>query len=216
MEREFIKRLISSILLFPIFLFFVIKGSYYFLSIVLICFFLSLYEWSRMQIKNNIKISGIFFLIASFYTIFQIRTSFDNNYFIFLIIAFICILSDLGGYIFGKLLKGPKLTRFSPKKTYAGMFGSYIFCILFYILVVNFKTYHVYSFISFFIFVLIISSISQLGDIIVSYFKRLSKIKDTGNIIPGHGGLLDRIDGMLFAFPTSYLILTFDFFKIFI
>ena len=82
-------------------------------------------------------------------------------------------------------------------------------------LVVNFKTYHVYSFISFFIFVLIISSISQLGDIIVSYLRDYQKL-NTGNIIPGHGGLLDRIDGMLFAFPTSYLILTFDFFKIFI
>ena len=216
MEKEFIKRVLSSLLLFPIFLFFVIEGSYYFISIVLICFFLSLYEWGKMQINNNIKTLGIFFLIISFYTIFKIRTSFDNDYVIFLIIALICILSDLGGYIFGKLLKGPKLTKLSPKKTYAGMIGSYTLCILFYVFVANFKKFNVNNFISFFIFVIIISSISQLGDIVISYFKRLSKIKDTGNIIPGHGGLLDRIDGMLFAFPTSYLILMFDFFKIFI
>ena len=124
-------------------------------------------------------------------------------------ILLICISTDLGGYIFGKIFKGPKLTKISPKKTFSGLIGGYLLSIV--ILSIYFKS----SFNSFqedaltfgiFIIILLISTTSQLGDITISYFKRLSKIKDTGKIIPGHGGLLDRIDGMIFAFPFSYLI----------
>ena len=119
--------------------------------------------------------------------------------------------------IFGKLLKGPKLTKLSPNKTYAGVFGSFLLSIM--ITTLFFElTLKIHDFrftIQTFIFVLVISLVSQIGDIIISYFKRLSKIKDTGKIIPGHGGLLDRIDGMIFAFPFSYILLFNSYFKIF-
>ena len=118
-----------------------------------------------------------------------------------------CILTDLGGYFFGKIFKGPKLTKLSPNKTFSGMLGGYIFSIFFLILINNFNILVVSNSMLFnIIFIFITSSISQIGDILISFFKRLSKVKDTGNIIPGHGGILDRIDGMIFAFPSSYII----------
>jgi phosphatidate cytidylyltransferase len=121
----------------------------------------------------------------------------------------ICVATDLGGFLFGKLIKGPKLTKLSPNKTYSGMMGSFILTIilvyLFSIGVFFKKTF--YLTIEIMIFSFVLSAVSQLGDICVSYFKRFSKIKDTGQIIPGHGGLLDRIDGMIFAYPFSYIVI---------
>ena len=113
-----------------------------------------------------------------------------------------------------KFLKGPKLTNLSPNKTYSGMIGSYLLSFLILFILTN---YNLFNFILFdfsfkiFLITFIISSISQLGDIIVSSFKRNVNIKDTGTIIPGHGGLLDRIDGMIFAFPVSYLLIKINF-----
>ena len=214
MRKEFFIRILSSLILIPIVLFFIVKGSFFFNFFSILILSITLYEWHSLSFKKIYYLPGLVFIFFSFYTFYLLRN--EESLTFFLLILLTCIATDLGGYIFGKLLKGPKLTKLSPKKTYAGMIGSYTLCILFYVFVANFKIFNVNNFISFFIFVIIISSISQLGDIIISYFKRLSKIKDTGNIIPGHGGLLDRIDGMLFAFPTSYLILMFDFFKIFI
>ena len=122
----------------------------------------------------------------------------------------ICISTDVGGYIFGNLFKGPKLTKLSPNKTYSGMIGSYFLAIISSLLLIKNsnlitgKTYDVT--LELFVMVILISTTSQIGDLIVSFFKRLSKIKDTGNLIPGHGGLLDRIDGLLFAMPVAYII----------
>ena len=120
------------------------------------------------------------------------------------------MFTDIGGYLFGKLFKGPKLTKLSPNKTYAGMIGGYVLSLVLILLI--FKNYFVYQTnilpnFKLILFTVIISTTSQIGDILISYFKRLSKIKDTGKIIPGHGGLLDRADGMIFAFPFSYIIL---------
>ena len=165
--------------------------------------------------KNNVlKILGITFLMFSFYAAFKFRE--DNNFKDFLFIIIICVLTDVGGYIFGKILKGPKLTKLSPNKTYAGVLGGYTCSIILYFTILETELVDKKYFVNFFIFIFIISSISQFGDILVSYFKRLSKIKDTGNIIPGHGGLLDRIDGIIFAFPTSYLIVLIDYFNFFL
>ena len=116
---------------------------------------------------------------------------------------------------FGKTFKGPKLTKISPKKTYSGVIGGYFFSIIILNLYFSSKLFtnpqELNS--NVFLFILLISTISQIGDIVISYFKRLSKIKNTGKIIPGHGGLLDRVDGMIFAFPISYIIHLTDFFR---
>jgi phosphatidate cytidylyltransferase len=130
----------------------------------------------------------------------------------------ISIFTDIGGYIFGKFFKGPKLTKISPNKTYSGVAGSLImpmFVGLFYVqyiqlplgVIVPIKLEELSNNLNFVLNIMIISIsiISQLGDLTISYFKRLSKIKDTGKILPGHGGLLDRLDGLIFVIPISYL-----------
>ena len=130
--------------------------------------------------------------------------------FFFLFIILICILTDLGGYTFGKIFKGPKLTKISPNKTYSGVVGSFLFSIVvgsLFLEYIDNNLLEKYP-IKILLGILLISLISQLGDLIISYFKRKAKLKDTGNILPGHGGLLDRVDGMIFVVPTIF-ILTF-------
>jgi phosphatidate cytidylyltransferase len=206
--NEIIKRILSSIILFPLVVYLIVKGSYLFNLLIILCFFISSYEWLKMNKNFFYKILGIFFLIISFYSIFKLRIEFDNNYIYVLFVVLICVSTDIGGYLFGNFFKGPKLTKISPKKTYSGMIGSFLLpIILAYIFFNFFSNKILYNFTKeIIIFILLLSLISQIGDIIVSYFKRKSNIKDTGNIIPGHGGILDRIDGMLFVFPFSYLI----------
>ena len=207
-KNELSKRVFSSLILIPVVLFVTIEGSILFNLFIFVCLIISAYEWLQMSKLNNQKIFGLFFIIFSFYTIYKIRNDFNQDYFHILLITIICISTDIGGYIFGKLIKGPKLTKFSPNKTYAGVIGGFLFSIIITILFFELtsKTYNYRYTEETFIFVLAVSLVSQIGDIIISYFKRLSKIKDTGNIIPGHGGILDRIDGMIFAYPFSYLI----------
>ena len=216
-NKEFQKRIFSSLILIPVSLFFIIKGNFLFNFFITICFLITSYEWHKMSFKKPYYLIGFIFLIISFYSAYRIRTTISGDYIYFIIILLICISTDIGGYIFGKFLKGPKLTKISPKKTYSGVIGGYLFSIIILNLCfstglltkpqeLNFDT---------FIGILIISTISQIGDIIISFFKRLSKIKDTGKIIPGHGGLLDRIDGMIFAFPFAYLIFKIKIFQYF-
>ena len=207
-KNEFMKRVLSALIMIPVVLFLIIEGSILFNLFISICFVITAYEWLQMSKANNQKIFGLFFIAISFYSIFKIRNDFNQDYFHILLIAIICISTDIGGYIFGKLLKGPKLTKLSPNKTYAGVIGSFLLSIIITILFfkLSIKIYNFKFTEETFIFVLVVSLVSQMGDIIISYFKRLSKIKDTGNIIPGHGGILDRIDGMIFAYPFSYLV----------
>ena len=209
MIKEFEKRLLSSIILIPISIFFIIKGSIFFIFFLSILFFATSYEWVKMSKKNILlKFLGIVFLFLSFYSAFEIRG--DQNLIDFLFIITVCIFTDIGGYIFGKVFKGPKLTRISPKKTYAGVFGGFLLSMVAGLVFNNYlyidqKIFYEDSIL--FALILFISLISQLGDLIISYFKRKAKIKDTGKILPGHGGLLDRIDGMIFVFPVCYLII---------
>ena len=136
----------------------------------------------------------------------MIRVDSQNSYWFLLLTTIICISTDIGGYIFGKIFGGPKLTKLSPNKTYAGMIGSYILAIVTSYILFKFNFVEV-DYFKLILFTLIISTVSQIGDIFISFFKRKSRVKDTGKIIPGHGGLLDRADGMIFAFPISYLIM---------
>ena len=208
-NKELIKRLVSTLILIPVVSFFVIEGDFLFNFFIVICFFITSYEWHKMRKNKSYYLIGLFFLFISFYSAYVIRTSMTGNHDYFMIILLICISTDIGGYIFGKIFKGPKLTKISPKKTYSGVIGGYLLSIFFLKIVLSskyFLTNPIEITFDIFIFILLISTVSQLGDILISYFKRLSKIKDTGKIIPGHGGLLDRIDGMIFAYPFSYLI----------
>ena len=214
MKNEFYKRILSSILLIPLALFFIIKGSFFLIFFLIACFFISSYEWHLMTKKIKFSLIGYIFFIFSFYSAFQLRNNLPGEYYYILLVTIICVATDVGGYLFGKIFKGPKLTKISPNKTYSGMFGGFFLTLIFtyiYINNFNFIQTNIENTIDIFIIVLFISLISQLGDIIISYFKRLSKIKNTGKIIPGHGGLLDRIDGMIFAFPFSYLIFYLEF-----
>tara|TARA_B100001250_G_scaffold407747_1_gene429012 strand:+ start:716 stop:1354 length:639 start_codon:yes stop_codon:yes gene_type:complete len=211
MKNELFKRLLSSIILIPIAFFFIVKGSFIFIVFISLCFLITSYEWYLMSKKKTYNIFGFIFLILSFYTIYKLRINQDNDYWFLLFVTIICVSTDIGGYVFGKIFRGPKLTKFSPNKTYAGLIGSYLLSIISITIIANNVSIKGDLPVNWFVFTLLVSSISQIGDIIISYFKRLSKIKDTGKIIPGHGGLLDRVDGMIFAFPFSYIIQLTDF-----
>ena len=216
MDKELFKRILSSIILIPVVISFIIKGSLMFILLITICFLIVVYEWNNLSKKKSYNILGIIFILLSFFSIYKLRNDFNNDYFYFLFVITICVTTDIGGYVFGKLIKGPKLIKISPNKTYSGAIGGYFLSIVSSIFLLNNKNLNIQIELNLDIifFVFLISTISQIGDILISYFKRLSKIKDTGNIIPGHGGLLDRVDGMIFAFPFAYIIILINIFDI--
>ena len=210
MLKEFEKRLISSIILILITFLVVLEGKIFFHIFLFIAFLISSHEWLEMIKRVDIKILGILFLSFSFYSAFFFR---NQNLEGFLLIIIICISTDMGGYVFGNLFKGPKLSKISPNKTQSGMIGSFVVSLIASLIFVLQYSNDIYidqnlieNDLKFVILILLISSVSQIGDLIISYFKRSSNIKNTGNIIPGHGGLLDRIDGMIFVFPFVYLV----------
>jgi len=209
MIKEFEKRLLSSFILIPIAIFFIIQGSIFFIFFLSILFLVTTYEWFQMSKRNNLlKLLGIIFLLFSFYTAFEIREYKNFKYFLFIVV--VCIFTDIGGYIFGKIFNGPKLTKISPNKTYAGVFGSFLLSLIAGLIYINYfakKEVTDSDHLFIFLIILFISLISQIGDLVISYFKRKAKLKDTGKILPGHGGLLDRIDGLIFVFPTIYLVI---------
>ena len=199
--NNFIKRILSSIIIVPIAFYSIYKGSLTLIFFTAICFIIACYEWHMMTKIKSYKIYGLIFLVISFYTFYQISIEFLSVFFVILI----CVSTDVGGYCFGKFFKGPKLTKISPNKTYAGMIGGYFLSLSSLLIIINIMDYnHIIT--RLFLITILISTVSQVGDIIISYFKRLSKIKNTGKIIPGHGGLLDRIDGMIFSFPIYYIV----------
>jgi len=209
-SKNFIKRIISSVILIPLVFFFIFSETILFSFFIVICLVISIFEWLNITRKFFWKLTGIVFLIFSFYATFYLKNYLNYEYFYLLFVISLCIATDVGGYIFGKILKGPKLTTISPNKTYSGFFGAII--LSFFVSLIFYKYDYKFGIsiqlnYNFFILILLISIVSQIGDITISFFKRLAKISDTGNIIPGHGGLLDRIDGMIFAIPFLYLLL---------
>ena len=209
--RNLAKRLLTSIVLILL-LTLGYYNKYIWLLLLISIAFISFIEfnnllkkiWFKNPVKKNlISFIAIFYLI---FFVFIINNSLKNDV---ILILSICICSDIGGYIFGKLIGGRKLTKISPNKTISGSIGSFIFSIIpisyfFFYETIN-QTFEFNYFSLCFLF-LLISLICQIGDLFISYFKRKSNVKDTGNILPGHGGLLDRIDGILFAVPFGIFI----------
>lgn len=205
---NFIKRIISSIVLILLLLV-AINFSLVFNILLIFVFVLTIYEWLKMIKKLISKLLGCFLITTSFCSIYYLKYI-DEEMKLITFVLIISIATDIGGYLFGKLLKGPKLTKISPNKTIAGSIGSFVLSILSIYLILKFNIIKLevivnFNFISILI-VILISASSQVGDIVISYYKRLYDVKDTGNIIPGHGGILDRIDGMLLSFPMFLLI----------
>ena len=138
------------------------------------------------------------------YFIFSIESYYLNLKIYLLYSILVAVLSDIGGLVVGKILKGKKLTKISPNKTISGSVGSFIFS-LFLIPLFNSELTN-YSFLILTIITMLISLVSQLGDLFISFLKRKAKVKDTSDILPGHGGFLDRVDGIIFAIPIGILL----------
>jgi phosphatidate cytidylyltransferase len=191
---NFKKRFVISLLAFPL-IYILLYQKILFNLLIVIIFLFCLYEWIKIFKKKNI----IFFLGLLILFIFLISLTriynFEDYNLKFLWLILLTWLTDIGGYIFGKLFGGPKLIKISPNKTWAGAVGSIIlsqFAFLIFFLDVNYKF-------NFFILFsqLFLSIICQIGDILMSYIKRKNNKKDTSNFIPGHGGFLDRVDGLI-------------------
>ena len=208
---NFLLRLISSIILLII-VYLSLNFKLLLILILIIFCIISIREWADLTKNYYFKFFGSFFIILSLLSVFILR-SYDNGLGLFYIIFILTITvsSDVGGFVFGKLIKGKKLTKISPNKTYAGVLGAYLLSIITSLNLFSYQNIFLISIeLSYFKVVLIVfllSTVSQLGDLSISYFKRKSNVKDTGTIIPGHGGLLDRIDGMIFVFPFFLIFL---------
>ena len=194
--------LITLVFLFAFYDFLLVYGLII-LGVISILEFLNLMEKINCQKFFKILLSTIFIIyIFCFCALFIFFLNFTQLKILIFILIFVCAASDIGGFIFGKIFKGPKLTKISPKKTISGVFGSIIFSNL---TMLVFVFYFINSFDYFFIIIGTITSIAcQLGDLFFSYLKRGAKIKDTSNLLPGHGGILDRIDSILLGVPIGF------------
>tara|TARA_B110000211_G_scaffold186119_1_gene211240 strand:- start:4270 stop:4848 length:579 start_codon:yes stop_codon:yes gene_type:complete len=150
------------------------------------------------------KSISLFYLFALVYLIFVIETGHLNLKIYLLFSVSVAIMSDIGGLVFGKIFKGKKLTKISPNKTISGSIGSLIFSIL--LIPFNYGILFNENLLSILVITIAISVISQLGDLFISFLKRKAKVKDTSDILPGHGGILDRIDGIIFAIPVGIFL----------
>jgi phosphatidate cytidylyltransferase len=212
MSKNLKKRIYTSLIL--LFLFFLIlKSNFILVFTLLVLGVLSLIEFFNLTkkiLKNKSYqiILNIFFIIYIF--IFCFMFLFFSNYIQLKIILFSlllgCIASDIGGFIFGKIFKGPKLTKISPNKTISGSIGSMFSTSI----IISSSFFYFTESFSYNIFIVsIFTSIAcQFGDLFFSYLKRKAKIKDTGNFLPGHGGVLDRLDGIFFGIPMGFVTLT--------
>jgi phosphatidate cytidylyltransferase len=225
MSQNLLNRIITSIILLSILIFVNFSNQYIFILSILLLGSIICIEANNMflklivnkPLKNNIfKKFSFNFLILNLITFFYIFFIFCNfSYeiykiqgpFFFLYLLSICFFTDIGGYVCGKIIGGKKLSKISPNKTISGTAGSFLFSLAPLIFFLNFNYLDLELNLNNIVFSLIVSLISQLGDLFVSYLKRKTKIKDTGKLLPGHGGVLDRVDGIIFAVPFSYFLL---------
>ena len=206
------KRILTSIIILPISIFFILKGGNYIVSFLYAILILGNFEaFSAFKRKLSIIIIDVI-LVMALLAFLHLRNDTASSFFLLLWIIILTIFSDVGGYIFGKIFKGKKISKISPNKTISGIIGSFIFAVLsvFFISFImssmsglenNFFLKPKY-----FIIALLFSFAAQLGDLFISYFKRLEKLKDTGKILPGHGGIFDRIDGLMFVVILAYIL----------
>tara|TARA_Y100000768_G_scaffold387930_1_gene381059 strand:- start:2702 stop:3352 length:651 start_codon:yes stop_codon:yes gene_type:complete len=207
--KDLKKRLFTSISLLVL-LFLIFISDFFFLFLLIIFGSISIIEFfsiNKKISKGNFKIltTNILFIIYIFIfcALFFLFSNLIHLKIILFTILLGCIASDIGGYIIGRIIKGPKLTKISPNKTISGAVGSLIFSAMmisilffYYFEIINIKI----------IFIGIFTSIGcQLGDLFFSYLKRKANMKDTGNFLPGHGGVLDRLDGILFGLPIGFV-----------
>ena len=212
------QRIITSVILLFIISISLFYNKYTWLFFLIIVSFILFIEFDNLikkiwknqkNILIKLKLFSLLFLVMLIYVSYDI---YNNPPTRLLFIILICIFSDTGGYIIGNLIGGKKLTKISPNKTISGSIGSFIFSlfpIVIYWSLYNFtNNSNLYSEINLKLIstCLFLCLICQLGDLFISYFKRKAKVNDTGSILPGHGGLLDRIDGVIFVLPVAYLI----------
>ena len=213
---EFKKRVITSFFLLLIIFF-------SFLNLISLSFslfiltFITLIElhnmYKKIYKKKFIFIFVIYFISVLYLSYFSLTVilflsnEFIIDKFVVLYLLIICIFTDIGGYVFGKVIGGKKLTKISPNKTYSGSMGSFLLSILVGYLCYKFQSNLLLININIFVLIIITSFMSQVGDLFISLLKRKAKIKNTGSILPGHGGILDRIDGILFALPIGLLLI---------
>ena len=213
--KNLTKRIITSIPL----IFLLILSFYYSYVLIIALFVLTLITWIEFNglvvriFKVNLYrllinfLSLIYLIIFSFIVASAIlQDNFKLNIFYLFLI---CIFSDVGGLIFGKVFKGKKLTKISPNKTISGSIGSFLMSLLLVPLFYFLFNEKYSNFLDLILISFFTSFFCQLGDLFISFLKRKAKLKDTGNILPGHGGLLDRVDGMLFAIPIGIMIWEF-------
>ena len=218
MNSELKKRIITSILLISFFTtmyiysFIMIVGTIIISIIVWIEFYALISKiFKKKKLKDRLlkalyKTISLLYLILLVYFIFSIEAYYPNLKSYLLYSVLVAVLSDIGGLVFGKTFRGKKLTKISPNKTISGSIGSLVFSL---ILTPFFYDELIYNnFLILPLITIMISIISQLGDLFISLLKRNAKVKDTSNLLPGHGGFLDRVDGIIFAIPVGILLLT--------
>ena len=212
------KRILTSLVLLPISLFFIVAGGNYIVSFLYSILILANFEaFSVFKKKFSIIFLDVILVIALL-SLLHLRNDTVSSYILLLWVITLTISSDIGGYIFGKKFKWKKFTKISPNKTLSGVLGSFIFSIisLFFLAIIGKFSFNLdFSFViktKYFLFAILFSLSAQVGDLVVSYLKRLEKIKDSGNILPGHGGIFDRVDGLMFSIIIANICYYFKLF----
>ena len=215
MNNELFKRILTSVILLPILYYVTVYSGIYLIILLMLFYTVSIYEIITNTKNLLFIISTGIFLIFSFYSFYFLRGDTEYSLVVLFWILTSTFLSDIGGYVFGKILKGRKLTKISPNKTYSGAIGSIVLsCLSLPIInllqIYSFKKLLVNFFeLKFLLFAMTISLVCQLGDLFVSFFKRKINLKNISNLLPGHGGILDRIDGLIFVLIFCFILRLF-------